>query len=506
MQYLFTAVYSTNEKDGFDVHFPDLPGCRTQGKDMTDATKKAEAILSLCLFDMERHGKPVPSPQLIDEIPLNDNQTSAIVMASTDNYYIHFSAGTQTYNIEMPMWMSQVAKAANLDVSFMVQNCIRSQIGLPVFNEPAKIVERPKPVETIVAEPVPMPQQAVAPAPEYTPELEPSPSSGKPEKLSAMELYSRQVRGEASGAQQKEPAKDRHKPKYVARTVEYYSVDDIPAPDSAGDIPVEDILSETPAYKPSESKKSRRALDILLPAALLILTVVGAYIILFTSIPQNFRAGITSRMQARQQRSESVYQNGSTAEHSNITAAPTQRISDILRQDYGNADMFARIGILGTSINEPVLYGVGSDFYHEHNLHNNPSPDGAVFMRTGELGAGAAQGNIVIYGGNPEAGGQFSDLSMFADIDFFHENNSIMLVTDHGPYRWEIFSFYIDTSGFDFNGRTSQSYNAMFAERSMHGANLTVSASDRILTLITHNADNSRYVLHARLVSGTDRI
>lgn len=494
MQYLFTAVYTTNENDALDVHFPDLPGCRTQGKDMADATKKAEAILSLCLFDMEQHGKPIPTPQLIDEIALTDAQTASIVMASTDSYRTYFSVGTETCNVELPMWMSQVAKTANLDMAFMLQNCVRVQIGLPAFSEPLKIVEAPKPAEAperIIAEAMPMPE------PDPSPIVAAAPKPGKPEKPSAMELYSRQVRGDKAPSEkepEREPAKDRHKPKYVARTVEYYPVDDIP---------VEDILSETPSYKPAETKGTKRVLDILLPVALLVLTVIGAYIILFTSIPENFRASITNRIQARQQRNESTHLINGEA-HSSMVAAPTSRISARLQEEYGNSSMFARIGVLGTNIHEPVLYGVGSDFYHDHNLHRVPSPDGAVFMRAGEIGSGASPNNIVIYGGSPAAGGQFSDLTKFNDFDFFTENKTILLVTDHGSYMWEIFSFYIDTAMFDFDNRTSQSYNLTFAHKSMHGTDEAVSPSDRIITLITNINETSRYVLHARLITEAD--
>ena len=61
MQYLFTAIFTKNEKGLLDVNFPDLPNCRTQGNNMVDAAKKAEAVLSLCLFDMEQHGISIPA-------------------------------------------------------------------------------------------------------------------------------------------------------------------------------------------------------------------------------------------------------------------------------------------------------------------------------------------------------------------------------------------------------------------------------------------------------------
>jgi len=478
MQYLFTAIYTTNSTGTVDVSFPDLPGCYTQGLNMTDAAKKAEAVLCLCLFEMEQYGKAIPSPQLIDEIPITDTQTSSIVMTSTDMYHAHFSGKTESYDIDIPLWMSQLAKASNLSIAFLLENAIRSHVGLPIFDtQPMRITQEVEQVD-IVAEPKPTVPIVDAP----------------PQPLDAMESYRRKVLGITEESLEREPPKDRHKPKYAATSAAHLP-EEIHFP-----VPVEDILSEESPYKvpaQAENQPSRlqRAHGYIFSAILMILTLVGAYFILFTNFPQNLRIAVTARIQAAQDDNHQT--DPVAAEEANIITPPERNISEILQENFGNENMFAQIGILGTSINEPVLRDIGSDFYHTHNMRNIPSEYGAVFMKVGDISPGAS-GNIVIYGGFPSAGGQFSTLYRFLNPDFFAENNSITLITDYGPMQWQIFSFYVDYSDFDYDTETSPRNNARFLQNSMHETDIVVTEDDRVITLITEFETGARYVLHGK--------
>ncbi len=48
MKYAYPAIFTPIEDGNFDVKIPDLPGCRTFGKNLADAVFMAEDAASMC--------------------------------------------------------------------------------------------------------------------------------------------------------------------------------------------------------------------------------------------------------------------------------------------------------------------------------------------------------------------------------------------------------------------------------------------------------------------------
>jgi len=132
MQHVFTAVFTKDEDKSLLVSFPDLPECCAKGANMLDAAKKAKAILTLCLFDMEQRGIAIPKARYPDEITTKDGEVVSMVVADTDPYHLRFGKDTTKHTFYMPSWFGQVAKASNLDLSRLLQNAVRQEIGIPI--------------------------------------------------------------------------------------------------------------------------------------------------------------------------------------------------------------------------------------------------------------------------------------------------------------------------------------------------------------------------------------
>jgi len=132
MQYVFTAVFSKDADQSLLVSFPDLPGCCTAGANMLTAAKKAEAILTLCLFDMEQQGIAIPEARYPGDITLNDGEITSMVVADTAPYHLRFGKSTTKHTFYMPAWFEQVANTSHLDLSRILQDAVRREIGMPV--------------------------------------------------------------------------------------------------------------------------------------------------------------------------------------------------------------------------------------------------------------------------------------------------------------------------------------------------------------------------------------
>lgn len=70
----YPAVFDPIEKDGgYNVSFPDFPGCVTFGRNFEEAKKKAKEVLELWIEELAANKEEIPlrvSRPIIDEIPV----------------------------------------------------------------------------------------------------------------------------------------------------------------------------------------------------------------------------------------------------------------------------------------------------------------------------------------------------------------------------------------------------------------------------------------------------
>ena len=65
------AVFDHAEEGGYNVSFPDFPGCVTFGKTFEEAKEKAEEVLGLWIEELTSQRRKIPyrtSRPIIDEI------------------------------------------------------------------------------------------------------------------------------------------------------------------------------------------------------------------------------------------------------------------------------------------------------------------------------------------------------------------------------------------------------------------------------------------------------
>jgi len=71
----YPAIFIRAEKGGYDVSFPDFPGCVTFGRTFEEAGEKAEEILELWIEELAANKKRIP---IRKSIPIIDRIAVAI--------------------------------------------------------------------------------------------------------------------------------------------------------------------------------------------------------------------------------------------------------------------------------------------------------------------------------------------------------------------------------------------------------------------------------------------
>lgn len=177
-----------------------------------------------------------------------------------------------------------------------------------------------------------------------------------------------------------------------------------------------------------------------------------------------------------------------------------------------NEDIRGYIIIPGTNISYPVVQGIDNKFYLERNIYGKKTIAASIFMDY-RNNVKKLDDNTIIYGHNLNTT-MFNDLDYFVDEstrDEYLKTSSIFRFdTIYEVMSWEIYSAYIvDKDDFNYlttNFRMNDKHQAFLdetMERSFVDTGIKVSVEDKILTLSTcnHWYNNSRTVIHARLIT-----
>ena len=165
--------------------------------------------------------------------------------------------------------------------------------------------------------------------------------------------------------------------------------------------------------------------------------------------------------------------------------------------------------VLNTSIDYPVVQAQDNTYYLTHSFDKTQNSAGWVFADYRNKFDGTDK-NIIMYGHNR------MDSSMFATLnttqkDWWYNNASNRYITFTTPTAtciYEVFStytikaenYYIQTD-FESDSHYLEFLNSL-KSRSVHDFNVSLDASDSILTLSTCDATGrSRVVLHAKKIN-----
>ena len=201
-------------------------------------------------------------------------------------------------------------------------------------------------------------------------------------------------------------------------------------------------------------------------------------------------------------------ENLSEAYHSDGNMADgTDRYKDLLLI---NEDVVGWIEIPDTQIDYPVVQTDNNQFYLTHNIKNERSSHGSIFMDYRNYNDDRDY-NTVLYGHNMKDDSMFGDLSAYKDRAFYDGHAYIEYGSLAGTSKWEIFSVYICGLGDSdiritfHDGDEYVVYLDAIIDRSIYETNIEVTKDDRILTLVTcsYEYDDARLVIHAKKVDSS---
>lgn len=128
MKYAYPAIFTPLPGGEFDVKIPDLPGCRTCGKDLADAIFMAEDAASMWLWDAESKAEAIPPAK--EHVSLEPSQFVNYVVADTDEYRKKHDTRAVKKTLSIPSWLNTQAEQAGVNFSQVLQDALREKLNV----------------------------------------------------------------------------------------------------------------------------------------------------------------------------------------------------------------------------------------------------------------------------------------------------------------------------------------------------------------------------------------
>lgn len=176
-----------------------------------------------------------------------------------------------------------------------------------------------------------------------------------------------------------------------------------------------------------------------------------------------------------------------------------------------NSNFIGWLKINNTNIDHPVVQGNDNKFYLKKDFYKKNNNSGSIFIDYKNKIISNSKNrdkNIIFYGHNMKSNTMFAELNKFTNKDFFMKNKYITFNTRTENLKFEIFSVYTTKSTENYRQinfvREKQHENFLNKTKnnSLFKKNISLTHNDFIITLSTcaYDFDNSRLVLHAKLI------
>jgi len=125
MKYAYPAIL--HQEDGFvNVTVPDLPGCRTFGKDTAEALFMAKDAVEMWLWDAENKNEPIPA--VSKSLTIDGSDTFTLIAADTEEYRKANDSRAVKKTLSIPSWLNHQAEKANAPFSQILQQGLKEYL------------------------------------------------------------------------------------------------------------------------------------------------------------------------------------------------------------------------------------------------------------------------------------------------------------------------------------------------------------------------------------------
>ena len=131
LKLFYPACFYPNDT-GFTVIIPDLPGCVTEGKDITEAFEMAVDCASGWVLTELEDGNPIPKASDIQTITADEYPSgfTTMIILDMDSYAEKYGEKSIRKNCTLPAWLNNRAEKMNINFSQVLQEALIQKLNI----------------------------------------------------------------------------------------------------------------------------------------------------------------------------------------------------------------------------------------------------------------------------------------------------------------------------------------------------------------------------------------
>lgn len=132
MKLTYPAIfYPCENKPGYTVEVPDLPGCVTEGDSLADAILMAEDAASGWVLDELEDGNKAPTASNIKDItPDSQDGIVSMLVLDMDAYAEKYGEKAVRKSLTIPAYLNTFAEKAGVNFSQVLQDALKDQLNM----------------------------------------------------------------------------------------------------------------------------------------------------------------------------------------------------------------------------------------------------------------------------------------------------------------------------------------------------------------------------------------
>ena len=123
-EYVYPAIFHSNEDGSYTIAYPDLPGCISEGKSLGNAIYMAQSALTQWIEYLTDKKQPIPLASDFENIKIT--QEEFINLLRIDIKDSHAVKRT----VSIPKWMDDKVIESGLSLSRVLQDALKEKLNV----------------------------------------------------------------------------------------------------------------------------------------------------------------------------------------------------------------------------------------------------------------------------------------------------------------------------------------------------------------------------------------
>ena len=123
MEYIYPAVFHTNDDGTYTITYPNLPGCISEGKSLGNALFMAENALTQWIEHLSENKMRIPDAPAINEIEVDEGEFVNLIRAEVKD------SRAVKRTVSIPKWMDEKVAENRLSLSRVLQDALSEKFS-----------------------------------------------------------------------------------------------------------------------------------------------------------------------------------------------------------------------------------------------------------------------------------------------------------------------------------------------------------------------------------------